>query len=149
MTYLLDVNVLIALMDPAHIDHERAHEWFEATGRHSWASCPVTECGVMRVLGNPRYPNSPGTPASAARMLEELWSLSGHVFWPDDISPVDEQRFDTARLLSAGQVTDSYLLGLAVAHGGQLGTFDRRLIAEAVRGGAAGLHVIGSGASVA
>lgn len=144
MTYLLDVNVLIALMDPAHVDHERAHAWFDATGRHSWASCPITESGVMRVLGNRRYPNSPGTPASAARMLEELCSLSGHVFWADDISPVDERRFDTARLLSAGQVTDSYLLGVAVAHEGQLATFDRRLIPDAVRDGPLGLHWIAS-----
>ena len=29
MTYLLDVNVLIALIDPTHVSHDAAHHWFE------------------------------------------------------------------------------------------------------------------------
>lgn len=146
MTYLLDVNVLIALIDPAHIEHDRAHEWFDATGRHSWATSPMTENGVLRVIGNPRYPGYPGSPrppAAVAETLRELTSLSGHVFWPDDISLLDERWIDATRLLTAPQITDSYLLALAVAHEGRLATFDRRLVADAVHGGADGLHLIG------
>lgn len=96
MTFLLDINALIALLDPAHVQHDAAHEWFAARGRQSWASCPLTENGVLRIVGHPRYPNSPGTPAA-----------------------------------------------LACAHQGQLATFDRRLVADAVHGGAQGLHLIG------
>jgi len=144
MTYLLDVNVLIALMDPSHIEHERAHQWFDATGRHGWATCPMTENGVMRVLGHPHYPNPQGSLAIVTQTLQEFRRHSGHVFWPDDISLLDEQRLDTARLLAAGQITDSYLLALAVAHNGQLATFDRRLVADAVRDGAQALHLIPS-----
>lgn len=149
MTYLLDVNVLIALIDPAHIEHDRAHEWFDAAGRHSWATSPMTENGVLRVIGNPGYPGYPGypgsprPPAAIAEMLRELLALSGHVFWPDDISLLDERWIDATRLLTAPQITDSYLLALAVAHEGRLATFDRRLVADAVHGGADRLHLIG------
>ena len=69
-------------------------------------------------------------------------SLPGHAFWPDHISLLDAERIDASRLLSSGQVTDSYLLALACAHGGQLASFDRRLVTDAVRGGERGLHLI-------
>jgi hypothetical protein len=143
MTYLLDVNVLIALIDPAHVQHGQAHDWFAATGRHDWATCPMTENGVLRIVSNARYPNSPGAPAIVAKVVEGLRGLPGHVFWPDDISLLDAKRVDASRLLTTGQIADSYLLALAVAHGGRLATFDRRLVLDAVHGGAAALHVIG------
>jgi len=144
MTYLLDINVLIALMDSSHIEHNRAHEWFDAIGRHSWSTSPITENGALRVLSHPRYSNSPGSPAVIAQMLQEFCTLSGHVFWPDDITLLDPRRVDASRLLATTQITDSYLLAVAVAHGGQLATFDRRLIADAVHDGLKGLHRIAS-----
>jgi len=140
-TFLLDVNVLIALVDPAHVQHDAAHAWFEQTGHEAWATCPITENGLLRIVGHARYPNSPGTPAAAAELLAGLRTLPGHTFWPDDISLLDA-RIDTTRLLHSGQVTDSYLLALAQAHDGQLATFDRRLIVDAVRGGAQALCVL-------
>jgi hypothetical protein len=140
--FLLDVNVLIALIDPAHIQHDLAHEWFAAVGKRAWTTCPLTENGVLRIVGDTRYPNSPNTPAAVAELLSGLLALPGHLFWPDDISLLDPQKLDTARLLNSGQVTDSYLLALACAHDGQLATFDRRLVTDAVRGGAQALHLI-------
>ncbi|HYK37674.1 MAG TPA: hypothetical protein VEV40_17080, partial [Alloacidobacterium sp.] len=62
--FLLDINVLIALIDPAHVQHDRAHEWFASKGQKAWATCPLTENGVLRIVGHPRYPNSPGSPAA-------------------------------------------------------------------------------------
>lgn len=141
--FLLDVNVLIALIDPAHVQHDAAHEWFAAQGKRAWATCPLTENGVLRIVGHPRYPNSPGTPAEVAQLMKGLRALPGYVFWPDNISLLDTEMIDTERLLSSGQVTDSYLLALACAHKGQLATFDRRLVTDAVCGGAQGLHLIG------
>lgn len=141
--FLLDVNVLIALIDPAHVQHDAAHDWFAAHGKRAWATCPLTENGVLRIVGHPRYPNSPGTPAEVAQLMKGLRALPGYVFWPDNISLLDTEMIDTERLLSSGQVTDSYLLALACAHKGQLATFDRRLVTDAVRGGAQGLHLIG------
>jgi len=140
--YLLDVNVLVALIDPAHVQHDRAHDWFAAEGREAWATCPITENGVLRVVGHARYPNSPGTPAAVAELVAILLALGGHEFWPDDITLFDNQRIDTSRLLDSGQVTDTYLLALAHAHGGQFATFDRRLVTDAVLHGAPGLHLI-------
>jgi toxin-antitoxin system PIN domain toxin len=141
--FLLDVNVLIALIDPAHVQHDAAHEWFAAHGKRAWATCPLTENGVLRIVGHPRYPNSPGTPAEVAQLIKGLRALPGYVFWPDNISLLDTEMIDTERLLSSGQVTDSYLLALACAHKGQLATFDRLLVTDAVCGGAQGLHLIG------
>lgn len=140
--YLLDVNVLVALIDPAHVQHDRAHDWFAAKGRKAWATCPLTENGVLRVVGHARYPNSPGTPAAVAGLLSVLLALGGHEFWPDDITLFDSRRIDAKRLLDSGQVTDAYLLALARARGGQLATFDRRLVADAVIDGSKALHLI-------
>lgn len=140
--YLLDVNVLIALIDPAHLQHDLAHAWFGKAGKNAWATCPLTENGVLRIVGHPRYPTSPGTPAAVAELVTELLALPGHEFWADDITLLDGGRVLAARLLESAQVTDSYLLALAVAHHGQLATFDQKIVADAVINGAQALHVI-------
>jgi uncharacterized protein len=142
VTYLLDVNVLIALMDPAHVHHDAAHQWFAQEAHKDWATCPMTENRVIRIISHPRYPNSPGSPVVIIDIVKRLRGLAGHVFWADSISLLDHRYVDPASLLTSQQVTDSYLLALAVAHGGRLATFDRRLVTKAVRDGAAALHVI-------
>ncbi|TJV03364.1 MAG: VapC toxin family PIN domain ribonuclease [Mesorhizobium sp.] len=144
MTFLFDVNVLIALIDPAHVAHEDAHRWFQSTGHLSWATCPITENGVIRILSNPKYPNSPGSPAVVAQIVGKLHALAGHQFWADDISLVNFSDIDASRILTSAQVTDSYLLGLAKARGGKLATFDRKLSTAAVNGGNTILHLIPS-----
>lgn len=141
-TFLLDTNVLIALIDPGHIQHDAAHEWFASRGKRSWATCPLTENGVLRIVGNASYPNSPGTPSAVAKLLTAFRALPGHIFWADDISLLDARKLDATRLLSSAQITDSYLLALACAHDGKLATFDRRLVADAVHGGAQCLHLL-------
>lgn len=140
--FLLDINVLIALIDPAHVQHDRAHEWFASKGQKAWATCPLTENGVLRIVGHPRYPNSPGSPAAVAELLASFRELSGHTFWPEDMSLFDRGYVNAARLLDSAQITDSYLLALARAHEGQLATFDQRLVTNAVMNGAQTLHVI-------
>jgi hypothetical protein len=140
--FLLDVNVLIALIDGAHDHHDAAHEWFAGEGAKSWATCPLTENALLRIVGHPRYPGSPGGPAAVAASLVSLRRLPGHSFWPDDISLLDRRHVDASRLLTAAQVTDTYLLALARAAGGRLATFDRRLVTSAVEGGDEILRVI-------
>ncbi len=143
MTFLLDVNVLIALIDRAHVHYELSRGWFEREGRRSWATCPISENGALRIVGHPAYGNFPGSPAVVATALLELRSFGNHRFWPDDISLLASDIVDPARLLTSGQVTDTYLLALAVSKGGRLATLDRRLIASAVNGGEAGLCLVG------
>jgi hypothetical protein len=78
-----------------------------------------------------------------AEILSVLRNLEGHEFWPDDVSLFDSQKIDSNRLLDSAQVTDTYLLALAQSHSGQLATFDRRIVSDAVIGGSKALHLIG------
>jgi uncharacterized protein len=105
MTFLLDVNVLIALIDPTHLGHDSAHRWFAATGAASWATCPLTENGVMRIVSHPKYPNPAGPPAAVAPVVAGLRALPGHVFWHDDFSLVDCDVVDATLIATSAQVT--------------------------------------------
>lgn len=120
---LLDVNVIVALFDPNHVHHEPAHRWFADHRASGWATCPLTENGVVRVLSNPAYSSVAERPHEVARRLAAFRASGHHVFWPDDISICDTGVFG----LTAGhrQLTDAYLLGLATARDGRLVTFDR------------------------
>ena len=140
MVYLLDVNVLLALFDPAHEHHRAAHKWYG--GERQWASCPLTENAVVRIASSPAYPASPGKPATIVSMLARFQSASNHVFWPDHLSLTATNIFTGLPSLGSKQVTDVYLLGLALANGGRLATFDRSIPAAAVHGGPAALELI-------
>lgn len=140
--YLLDVNVLIALIDPAHIQHEQAHDWFARVGKRGFATCPLTENGLLRIVGHPKYPNSPGPPNTIVASLLAVRALPGHHFWPDSISIADHDWFDASLLSSHSRVTDTYLLALAKAHGGRLASMDKKLAVEAVPQGRAVLALI-------
>ena len=142
MTFLLDVNVLIALIDPAHLQHDQAHDWFGRVGKRSFATCPITENGLVRIVGHPNYPNSPGPPSAVAQSLAAMRALPGHRFWPDNISIADDSRVDAALLTKHSRVTDTYLLALARAQGGRLASMDHRLAVDAVTNGAESLLLI-------
>lgn len=139
--FLLDVNVLIALLDPMHTQHARAHAWFADTVT-TWASCALTQNGFLRIVSHPRYANPLASPGEAIPVLTEFCARPDHHFWSDDVSLLDAAVIDAGRLLSTGQVTDSYLLALAVKHGARLATFDKRLVTNAVHGGEAARYVI-------
>ncbi|MGB0679676.1 MAG: TA system VapC family ribonuclease toxin [Polyangiales bacterium] len=134
VTYLLDVNLLISLFDPMHVHHEAAHSWFAHRGQRSWATCPLTENGFVRVLSNPAYPNRSHP---VREMVEALGVFKqrhprSHVFWPDTVSLTDTNRFAAAQIQGHKQLTDVYLLGLCQAQGGVLATLDHRIVAHAV-----------------
>ena len=139
---LLDVNVLIALLDPQHVHHNAAHHWFANQVPIGWATCPLTQNGVLRILGNPRYPNTPGSPATVMPLLDGLLAHPAHVFWPDDLSWSVDALIQGDQVLGHGQITDTYLLALAVYHQGFLASFDTRLSTLAVTGGRQALRLI-------
>jgi toxin-antitoxin system PIN domain toxin len=133
MRALLDVNVLIALLDEDHVHHERSREWLRQNIRRGWASCPITQNGCVRIMAQPAYPN----PLPAPAVIERLASAIGHPrheFWPDDVSLLDDRAVDGARVHGPRQVTDLYLLALAVRREGRLATFDDSIPVSAVRG---------------
>ena len=135
--HLLDVNVVIAILDPLHVHHERAHRWFATRGADTWHTSPTVQNGVVRVVSHAKYPNSQPTPVVVGSLMS-LVAHPGHEFVPDSVSLLDGS-VQPDRLLSSGQVTDTYLLHLASSLGAQLATFDTRLVTSAVPGGAAAL----------
>jgi len=133
---LLDVNVLLALLDRDHADHLRARAWLEDEVDTGWASCAITQNGVVRIMSQPRYP-SPAPPAVVADLLEQACATAHHEFWSCEISLVDQLVIDRRRLHGPRQVTDAYLLALAVRRGGRFVTFDRSVVTSAVCGASA------------
>lgn len=133
MRALLDVNVLIALLDSDHTLHGRATTWFGAHAKSGWASCPITENGCIRVMSHQSYPNSLPGHAVMSR-LSEAGSSPLHEFWPDDVSLLDPAVADFQKIHGPRQLTDVYLLALAVRHGGLFVTFDSAVPIAAVRG---------------
>lgn len=139
-TYLLDVNLLLALSDPMHVHHQTAHDWFASSGREAWATCPITENGFVRVASHPRYTNRPGDVLVVLGYLRQFCALEGHEFWAEDISIRDV--LDERYVITHAQITDLYLLALAVQRGGKLASLDRHIPADALPDGGSALELI-------
>lgn len=139
---LLDVNVLISLLDSAHVHHDLAVKWFRAVAAvEGWATSPITENGFIRVVSHLSYPNLRLTPALAAESLARFKAgFPGiHRFWADEISLTETALFDLTVLTGSRHTTDAYLAGLAFRRGGRLATLDGGIPWRAVRGADAGL----------
>ena len=139
---LLDVNVLVSLLDSAHVHHDTALTWFRAdAAAEGWATCPLTENGLIRVVSHLSYPNLRLSPACVAESLALFKAgFPGiHRFWPDEISLTDSTMFNLSVLTGSRQTTDAYLAGLAFHNGGRLATLDGGIPWRAVRGADAGL----------
>jgi toxin-antitoxin system PIN domain toxin len=131
---LLDVNVLVALFDPAHMNHETAHNWFGRHRRRGWATCPLTINGCVRILSSPAYKNVDAPLADVMAHMRKLCSARDHRFWPDTVSILDEDIVYPRTIAGHQKITDVYLLALAWQNGGKLVTFDRSIPVRAVAG---------------
>ena len=131
MRALLDVNVLIALHDSNHIHHAEAARWLQTHAEQGWASCPLTQNGCLRIMAQPGY-GQPQPLGVLMAMLGRSTASAFHQFWPDEISLLDATRFRHEHIHSPRQLTDLYLLALAVHRGGRLVTFDQRIAISAV-----------------
>lgn len=140
MIHLLDANVLIALVDTAHTHHGSALRFFPLAQRTGWATCPLVENAFIRIFGRPSYPNGPGSPELARRLLAHYLAAPGHQFLPDDLSLCDLARFPS--LPGSTALTDLYLVALAAKHGGRFATFDAGIDVSLVPGGPAAYHLI-------
>ena len=142
MPYLLDVNMLIALLDENHIHHRRATKWFLAEGQNNWLSSPTTQNGAIRVMSGSKYGPTSFSPASVVEQLRTLMEETVHTFVADDATLLDPESIDHANLRQTKQITDTYLLALAASHQAHLATLDDRLRTDAVWGGTDHLRVI-------
>jgi uncharacterized protein len=132
MRALLDVNVLIALLDSDHTSHAVAFSWFEEHAGEGWASCPITQNGCIRIMANPGYPNTLPI-QSVMKRLADACEADVHEFWSDEVSLLDSSSVDSTRIHGPRQLTDIYLLALAVGHEGRFVTFDTGIPLSAVR----------------
>jgi uncharacterized protein len=123
--HLLDANVLIALAWPEHSAHERAGRWFVRHSRDGWATCPITEAALVRVLSNPAFSQRALTPAGALVVLQRNVELHGHQFWSDSIGVTQALGRMPTALTGHRQITDAYLVALAMHNKGKLATLDR------------------------
>lgn len=130
---LLDVNVWVALFDDAHVASMRANALIETPGLRI-ATCPLVENGVIRVLNLPSYGRrgALGLQRVRTQLVHACASLD-HQFWPDDVTLRDDAAVDFQRVHGHNQITDLYLLALAVKHDGALLTFDQGIPLAAVR----------------
>jgi toxin-antitoxin system PIN domain toxin len=138
----LDVNLLVALCDGDHVHHAAATQWLRAHAVAGWATCPLTENGLLRVMGGPAYPGGPGSPEAVRPLLRRLCAFPGHVFWEDSVSVAAPRVLPSLRGVTAKRLTDVYLLALAVRHGGRLATLDGRVDPALVPGGPQALLVV-------
>ncbi len=141
MRALLDVNVLIALLDADHTSHDAAFDWFAANAANGWASCPITQNGCVRIMSHPGYPSAPVV-SEIVQRLRRATVERVHEFWPDDVSLLDGQLIDTTRIHGPRQLTDVYLLALAVSRSGVLVTFDRSIAIGAVKSATAASVIV-------
>jgi uncharacterized protein len=125
--FLLDVNVLIAMAWPSHPAHERVHEWLSRHAHDGWATCPLTQTAFVRILSNPVFSVNAPSPEDALNLLKENLSHPAHTFWADEISFTAALELLPGRLRGHQQVSDAYLLGLAMHKGGKLATMDRAI----------------------
>lgn len=139
---LLDLNVLTALLWPAHEHHEAAHRWFGARRRARWATCTLTQLGLIRLISNPAFSRDALSPADAVLLLSTNISHPNHEFWVEDLPVPAALEAVPQKLQGHQQLTDAYLLALASHRGGALATFDRGFEALAAGWGAPALELI-------
>ena len=133
MRALLDVNVLIALLDQNHISHDLAWQWMEPNIESGWATCPITQNGCVRIMSQAAYPNQHTTMEIGTR-LRQATDQEFHQFWPDGVSILATTMVNWNLLIGPRQLTDIYLLALAVQNSGRFVTFDTRISTEMVHG---------------
>jgi len=125
--HLLDLNLLVALAWPNHVHHRLAHEWFSESKVAGWATCPLTQCGFVRLSSNPAIVDDAVSPRDAIELLRRITALEHHQFWPDAVGVCGSECDAFRRLVGHRQVTDAYLVCLAAHNGGKLATLDGRI----------------------
>ena len=133
MRSLYDVNFILALLDRGHESQDLVSGWFNANLQEGWSSCPLTQNGYLRIRSQSSYHNSISLAEAHDQLLDAI-SSPYHQFIADDISLLDDTLVKFRTLSSHRQLTDVYLLALAVAHDATLVILDTRISLATVRG---------------
>jgi toxin-antitoxin system PIN domain toxin len=141
-TALLDLNILTALLWPAHEHHEAAHRWFSSRGNAHWATCSLTQLGFVRIVSNPAFSRDALAPADAMALLRDNMNHPGHEFWTESLQLASALQAVEGSLRGYRQLTDVYLLALASRRKGILATFDRSLVSLAGEAFGSALHIV-------
>jgi uncharacterized protein len=125
--FLLDVNVLIALHSPEHVNFQSVQQWFHTDAINSFATCAVTQAGFLRL--SPRFSIDSNVGLEEAKTsLARLSALPGHEFWSMDEEYLAATALFESRIRGHQQITDAYLLGLSIRRNGRLATLDRGIL---------------------
>jgi toxin-antitoxin system PIN domain toxin len=124
MTFLLDVSVLLILHDTRHPHYKTVSQWFARPSSMPFATCPITQSGLVRLLTSGVPGLAPIRMQEARDALQRLVQLPGHVYWPDAPDWLKATESLLPRMQGHRQTTDAYLLGLAIHNKGKLATLD-------------------------
>ena len=125
---LLDVNALLALLMENNDFHPQMARWFTTNQHAGWATCPITELGFVRVISNAAFVKpAPKIGLAIDLLRRSTQSSSHHRFWPEGFRLSDLAPSVKSQLTGHKQITDAYLLSIAIRNGGRLVTFDRRI----------------------
>jgi toxin-antitoxin system PIN domain toxin len=125
--FLLDLNVLLPIFWPPHENHGRAQEWLAHDAASGGATCPFSQAAFIRMISNPRFTREAVAPMQAERTLHVSLNHSSQQFWPDELRVRDAIAPLRASIVGHRQITDAYLLGLAIFRKGKLATFDHAI----------------------
>lgn len=135
--WLLDVNVLLAWLWPSHEAHKTASGWMHEHRQETWATCPLTEIGFLRIVTNRSFsPHAPAWAEAVGILRKHTVGSPTHCFWPDSLTSGELDLMLGNRIKGPGQIPDAYLLALAMHHHGRVVTFDSRMEALAPEGSA-------------
>jgi len=127
-SFLLDANVLIAMAWPAHSAHAKVEKWLSRHANDEWATCPLTQTAFVRIISNPAFSPDALTPGDAVTLLQAYLNHPAHKFWSDEIGFIDALEPLKTQLAGHQEVTDAYLLGLAIHKNGKFATMDQGVL---------------------
>jgi toxin-antitoxin system PIN domain toxin len=119
VSWLLDVNLLLASRWTTHTDHERVRSWLDL--QQEFHTTPIVELGFLRVSLNPGYAASR---EDAHQSLVTLQARPSHRFLSDDVMATDSPKSRYQ------DTTDAHLVSLAARHHLKLATLDMTLISK-------------------
>jgi uncharacterized protein len=128
--WLLDTNVLLAWLWPAHEAHKAAAEWMRSNHEDGWSTCALTQISFLRILTNRSFsPHAPTWRDAIEVLRKHTEGNPLHSFWKHSLTLIEVDVLFGSRIKGPNQIMDACLLALAMNHDARLVTFDLRMTA--------------------